>query len=69
MRDMNLAASNDLEATPTFSINGHRVSGVKDAEQLRQLILEARKAAIQNPVSGSNDTSQKADSSVREQPK
>jgi predicted DsbA family dithiol-disulfide isomerase len=41
LRDMNLASSNSVTATPTLFINGHRVQGIKDAAQLRQLIAEA----------------------------
>jgi protein-disulfide isomerase len=42
-RDMNLASLNDESATPTLFINGHRLQGVKDAVQLRELIAEAAK--------------------------
>ncbi len=34
-RDMNLASTNHIDATPTLFINGHRVSGVRDAAQLQ----------------------------------
>ena len=40
-RDTNLATANDINATPTFFVNGHRASGVKDAAELQQLIAEA----------------------------
>ena len=50
-RDMNLAAANNIDATPTVFINGHRVSGVKDAQQLRDFILAAKKEAMQTGVS------------------
>jgi protein-disulfide isomerase len=42
-RDMNLASSNNVNATPTLFINGHTMQGVKDAAQLRELIAEAAK--------------------------
>ena len=44
-RDMNLASANNVEATPTLFINGHRVSGVKDSAQLHQLITQAKSEA------------------------
>jgi predicted DsbA family dithiol-disulfide isomerase len=40
-RDMNLASANDVNATPTLFVNGHRMSGVKDAAQLRAVIEDA----------------------------
>ncbi len=43
LRDMDLAAVNGVTGTPPLLINGHRVQGVKDAAQLRQMILEAAK--------------------------
>lgn len=51
LRDMELAAAYNVNATPTLFINGHRVSGVKDAHELTELIDEAeaenRSALIQ----------------------
>jgi protein-disulfide isomerase len=47
-RDMDLASSNQVTGTPTLFVNGHRVAGVKDAAQLRQLISEALKDAPAN---------------------
>jgi protein-disulfide isomerase len=44
-RDMDLASSNEVKATPTLFINGHRVQGVKDLAHLRELIAEAEKEA------------------------
>lgn len=44
-RDLNLAAANNIDATPTLFINGYRISGIKDADQLRQLIADAEKKA------------------------
>lgn len=41
LRDINLAASNEINATPTIFINGHRIQGVKSVDQLRDLIAEA----------------------------
>jgi Thioredoxin len=43
LRDINLASSLNINGTPTIFINGHRLQGVKDADQLRELIAEARK--------------------------
>ena len=40
-RDINLASANNITATPTLFINGRRVSGVKDATELRELIRAA----------------------------
>lgn len=40
-RDMNLASANDVNATPTLFVNGHRISGVRDAAELRKLIADA----------------------------
>ena len=40
-RDMDLAAMNGVDATPTVYINGQRLLGIKDADQLRRLIAEA----------------------------
>ncbi len=44
-RDLNLAAENNIDATPTLFINGYRIAGIKDGNQLRQLIAEAGKEA------------------------
>ncbi len=41
LRDVNLASSNRVDSTPTIFVNGHRVQGVKDAGQLRELIGQA----------------------------
>ena len=43
LRDINLANSNRVNATPTLFINGHRLQGVKDAAELREVIAEAAK--------------------------
>jgi len=45
-RDMNLATANNINATPTFFVNGQRASGVKDAAELRQLITDAENEII-----------------------
>jgi protein-disulfide isomerase len=42
-RDISLASENNVQGTPTLFINGHRISGVRDATQLRELIAEAKK--------------------------
>jgi protein-disulfide isomerase len=54
-RDMNLASTNKVDATPTLYINGHHVPGVRDAQQLRDLIAEAKKEATQTGVSNIAD--------------
>jgi protein-disulfide isomerase len=46
-RDVNVAAANNIQATPTLFINGHRIPGVRDSNELRQLIAEAKKEGIQ----------------------
>jgi protein-disulfide isomerase len=38
LRDIDLATANEINATPTLFINGHRLQGIKDAKQLRELI-------------------------------
>ena len=45
LRDMDLAASHNVQGTPTLFINGHRVPGVQDADQLRQFINQAEQEA------------------------
>jgi protein-disulfide isomerase len=47
LRDLDLASANGVNATPTLFINGNRITGVKDAKQLQQLITEAEKEANQ----------------------
>ncbi|HET9789810.1 MAG TPA: thioredoxin domain-containing protein [Candidatus Angelobacter sp.] len=46
-RDMNLASANDIQGTPTLFINTHRIAGVRDANQLRGLITQARQESAQ----------------------
>jgi hypothetical protein len=46
---MDLASSNEVKATPTLFINGHRVQGVKNAAQLHELIAEAEKETAAIP--------------------
>lgn len=50
-RDMNLAAANNVEATPTLFINGHHVPGVRDASELRQLIEKTHREFTETGVS------------------
>ncbi len=45
IRDMNVAEANQINATPTVFINGHRLQGVESAAKLRELIAEARREA------------------------
>jgi protein-disulfide isomerase len=40
-RDMNLATAHNIQGTPTLFVNGRRIPGVRDADQLRRLITEA----------------------------
>jgi len=47
LRDLDLASANSIDATPTLFINGNRITGIKDAAQLRQLIREAEKESNQ----------------------
>ena len=49
LKDINLAASNEVNGTPTLFINGHRVAGVENADKLRTLIAEARKESKEHP--------------------
>jgi protein-disulfide isomerase len=51
LRDMNMASANDVNGTPTLFINGHKVTGVKGAEDLRQLIAEAAKESVPTTTS------------------
>ena len=44
-RGLNLAAANNIDATPTLFINGYRIAGVKDVDQLRKLIADAERDA------------------------
>ncbi len=43
LKDLNVAESYQINATPTVFINGHRIPGVGNAAKLRELIAEARK--------------------------
>jgi protein-disulfide isomerase len=45
LKDLNVAESYQVNATPTVFINGHRVQGVESAAKLREMIAEARKEA------------------------
>jgi protein-disulfide isomerase len=50
LRDITLASDNKINATPTLFINGRRILGVRDANQLRQLIAQAKGEATQPKV-------------------
>jgi protein-disulfide isomerase len=57
LRDIDLASSNNVNATPTLFINGRRVQGVKDAKQLREIIdAAADNNAAENSRSGPGET-------------
>ena len=43
LKDLILAESYQINATPTVFINGHRIQGVQNAARLREMIAEARK--------------------------
>ena len=45
LKDLNVAESYQINATPTVFINGHRIQGVENAVKLREMIAEARKEA------------------------
>lgn len=45
LRDMNLADTYEVRATPTLFINGHRVLGVENSEKLREMIVRAKEEA------------------------
>jgi len=51
MKDMILAESSQINATPTVFINGHRMKGVESAAKLRELIAGARKEAATHTAS------------------
>jgi protein-disulfide isomerase len=42
-RDLNLASANNVNGTPTLFINGRRVGGIKDADELRQEVAQAER--------------------------
>ena len=44
--DMRFAAANDISATPTFFVNGYRVQGIRNAEQLISIIHERMEKAV-----------------------
>jgi protein-disulfide isomerase len=50
LKDMNVAESYQVNATPTVFINGHRLKGVDSAAKLREMIAEARKEAAAQPT-------------------
>jgi hypothetical protein len=45
LRDLNLASANNVNGTPTLYINGQRIQGVKDVNEIRRLLNDARKEA------------------------
>jgi protein-disulfide isomerase len=45
LKDLNVAESYQVNATPTVFINGHRIQGIENAVKLREMIAEARKDA------------------------
>ncbi len=49
LKDMNVAESYQINATPTVFINGHRIRGVESVSKLREMIAEARKEAAARP--------------------
>jgi protein-disulfide isomerase len=51
LKDMNVAESYQVNATPTVFINGNRLKGVDSAAKLREMIAEARKEAAAHPAS------------------
>jgi len=50
-RGLDLAAANNIDATPTLFINGYRIAGIKDADQLRKLIADAQRDARRSKAS------------------
>lgn len=41
LKDMGLAEENQVNATPTILVNGHRLRGIENATKLRELIAAA----------------------------
>lgn len=56
-RDISLASTNNIHGTPTLFINGHRIEGIKDIAELRQLIAEAKKSSPLQTKGGSSGAS------------
>ena len=56
LKDIDLANSNGVTATPTLFVNGRRVAGVMNAQELIDLIRQARAnvAAVSQPASMTN---------------
>jgi predicted DsbA family dithiol-disulfide isomerase len=52
LKDLNVAESYQINATPTVFINGHRIQGVENAAKLREMIAEARKEASEGNSAG-----------------
>jgi glutaredoxin len=42
-RDLNLASANNVNGTPTLFIDGRRVGGIKDADELRPEVAQAER--------------------------
>jgi len=53
LKDMNVAETYQINATPTVFINGHPLKGVDSAAKLREAIADARKNAELHPVAPS----------------
>jgi protein-disulfide isomerase len=56
MKDMNLAESSQINATPTIFINGHRMKGVESAAKLREMIADARRETAAHSASATTGT-------------
>ena len=48
LKDLNVAETYQINATPTVFINGHRIQGVENAAKPREMIAEARKEATES---------------------
>ncbi|MGH9772507.1 MAG: thioredoxin domain-containing protein [Candidatus Acidiferrales bacterium] len=68
LRDLNLASDNHINATPTLFINGKRVQGVQDANELMQLIGEAAKEAPATKITASSSSGESARSALKTTP-
>ena len=52
LKDLNLAEANQVNATPTIFVNGHRLQGAENKAKLREVIAEARKEAGERAEKG-----------------
>src|ERR1700693_3689415 len=50
LKDLNVAESYQINATPTVFINGHRIQGIENAAKLQEMIAEARKGRAKAAV-------------------